>query len=272
MRLIFTDLDGTFLDKKSQISSVNRLALSKLEEAGFVIVAATGRNLYSCNKVLSNDLPIDYLIFSTGVGILDFKTKKIFDSNYFDDDLAKKIVDLLSFYELNFFAHKKIPNNHLFLYKKYNSNEDFDSRFEIYRDFGEPVGEGDVKNISQFVVVLSNEKKEFLHFEKKIMQEVKNVNIIRATSPLNHKNIWLEIYPNKVSKGRAAVKLTEYIGADLQDTYAVGNDFNDVEMLDFAEHAFVVQNSPLALLKKYKNLKSNDDDGFAQMVDIILQK
>jgi hydroxymethylpyrimidine pyrophosphatase-like HAD family hydrolase len=51
---------------------------------------------------------------------------------------------------------------------------------------------------------------------------------------------------------------------------AVGNDYNDLELLDWAEHAFVVGNAPAELRARYATVASNDDAGFSEAVRIAL--
>ena len=46
-KALFTDLDGTLLNSKSEISEGNRIAVNKLREAGHHIVLTTGRPLAS---------------------------------------------------------------------------------------------------------------------------------------------------------------------------------------------------------------------------------
>jgi len=47
----------------------------------------------------------------------------------------------------------------------------------------------------------------------------------------------------------------------------IGNDFNDEEMLKWAQHSCVVSNSPSPLKEKFFALeKSNDENGFSLAV------
>lgn len=64
IHMVVTDLDGTLLNTDHQISETNKQTLHWLGDKKITRVAATGRTLFSSKKVLSNDTPIDYLIFS----------------------------------------------------------------------------------------------------------------------------------------------------------------------------------------------------------------
>jgi hydroxymethylpyrimidine pyrophosphatase-like HAD family hydrolase len=45
---------------------------------------------------------------------------------------------------------------------------------------------------------------------------------------------------------------------------AVGNDYNDRDLLEWAHQAYVVANAAASLKRRYTVVASNDDQGFAQ--------
>ena len=55
-------------------------------------------------------------------------------------------------------------------------------------------------------------------------------------------------------------------GVDHDDVLAVGNDYNDRDLLEWARHAFVVANAAPPLKDRYTVVASNDDQGFADAV------
>ena len=71
IKIVFTDLDGTLLNSDQHPGRRDLEMLHRLGEQGIVRVIVTGRNLFSLSKVLGDDFPVDYVIFSTGAGILD---------------------------------------------------------------------------------------------------------------------------------------------------------------------------------------------------------
>lgn len=265
MRIIFTDLDGTLLNSNAEISQTNLDTLFFTKKQGIINVAVTGRNLYSCNKVLASNLPIDYLIFSTGIGTMNFKTREIINSHNFSLEKSHQITKFLQGHNLNIFIHHSAPNNHFFFYTKGNSNEDFQQRFQLYEDYAVKMTNiNKIGEISQFVIVLSDDDKDYFELKKYIENKITGINIIRATSPINHKNIWLEIYPEIVSKGRAAIDLCDKLNININETIAIGNDYNDCELLKIAGKSYVVANSPDELKSKYQVVANNDEDGFSE--------
>ncbi len=80
--VILSDLDGTLLPSKVRsVSAAIITTLQRLGELGATRAVVTGRNYHSTQKVLQADFPIDYLIFSSGAGIVDWKSKQIVESH-----------------------------------------------------------------------------------------------------------------------------------------------------------------------------------------------
>ena len=74
LQMVITDLDGTLANPEQKISQADLDTLKRLGEMDIIRVIATGRSLYSAIKILDKNLPIDYLLFSSGAGILSWKT------------------------------------------------------------------------------------------------------------------------------------------------------------------------------------------------------
>ncbi len=60
IKMVITDFDGTLLNSQKIVSIDNRNALELLGKEKICRVIAIGRNLYSLNKVINNDFPVDY--------------------------------------------------------------------------------------------------------------------------------------------------------------------------------------------------------------------
>ena len=267
MKIVFTDLDGTLLNDKSIISDIDLRTLKQLKQNNIISVVATGRNLFSTKKVLNDNLPIDYLIYSTGVAITNFRTKELIKSYKFSVKNTVEIVNFLVSQKLNFFMHFPVPENHNFIYNYVQKDSDFKERFEIYSDFSAPLKNLDDKiSASQFVIVLPYDLKKYNFLVNELNKKFSCISIIRATSPLNNKHIWLEIYPNKVNKGYAAQKLCNILGVSANNIVAIGNDYNDEAMLEFAGKSYVVENSPEYLKQKFIPVNSNNNNGFTDAI------
>ena len=75
--IIISDLDGTLLNSEKSISCKDIVTLELSGDQGFLRIIATGRSLYSVQKVLPHYVPVDYIVFSCGAGVFDWKNKRL---------------------------------------------------------------------------------------------------------------------------------------------------------------------------------------------------
>ena len=264
IKIVFTDLDRTLLRDDNAISEKNLAALKNLKEKGIITVIATGRNIFSFRKVLNVDLPFSYLMFSSGCGIMDWKTQEVIYENHLIKKEVNKTLKIFLKHKVDFMLHEPVPENHRFQYKRVNmDNIDFERRIKLYKLFANPLKQIN-QQASQFIAILKpgSDRK----FEE-IKNEINFLKVIRATSPLDHKSIWLEVFPNGVSKGHSAEWLCKKLGIEQTQTISIGNDYNDIELLEWTAQSYVVENSPELLKKRFLIIKSNEEDGFAEVVE-----
>lgn len=262
--MIITDLDGTLLNNNREISLSDMKSLYWLGENNIVRVIATGRSFFSTKKVIKNNFPIDYIIFSSGAGIYDWKNKKLIYSEYIPDYEVKQISQILINNDVDFMIHEIIPENHKFVYYKTgNHNPDFERRIKVYNDFAikfDPVSEN-YKHACQIIAVFPNNIDLF----DEIKQKFSDIKIIRTTSPLDGNSIWMEIFPETVSKGHGIDWLCKKIKVLQENTISVGNDYNDIDMLEYTAEKFIVNNAPDELKSRFPICKSNQENGFTDV-------
>ena len=274
MAMVVTDLDGTLLDARARLGSANRRALERLGETGSLRVVATGRSLYSAEHVLDAEFPIDYLVFSSGAGILEWRGRELLAAHEMRSEHARGALDLLLSKGLAFMVHLGIPDNHHFYYHRppgqsagrvAGENPDFDRRCQRYADFAQPLDGRVVEGlrVSQFLAIEAPGSES--HYDA-LVTELDHLNVVLTTSPLDHRSRWIEIFPPGASKSQAAEWLRARHGVARGDVVAVGNDYNDRDLLEWARHSFVVANAAASLRARYAVVASNDDQGFAAAV------
>ena len=94
-----------------------------------------------------------------------------------------------------------------------------------------------------------------------------NLRVVRTTSPLNGRSLWLEILPRHVSKASAGQWLSDHLGIQHTRTFAVGNDYNDEALLAWANESAVVAGAPEALRTRFTEVAGNDRDGVADAIE-----
>jgi hydroxymethylpyrimidine pyrophosphatase-like HAD family hydrolase len=91
-------------------------------------------------------------------------------------------------------------------------------------------------------------------------------SVIRATSPIDGDSLWLEVFPAGVSKSPACAALARDAGIAPRDVLAIGNDYNDQDVLRWAGTSFVTGNAPDELRAEFPVVAANDHGGVAQAV------
>jgi len=218
-------------------------------------------------KVLKDDFPIDYLIFSTGAGIMNWNTKEIIYKKNISDDLVSSCIEIFLSAKINFMLHKEIPDSHFFSYQyDHQTPEDFDQRLQIYAEFAEPYHSRYHQNqtATQFLSILTPDRFQsvYEHFKERL----EKLSMVKTTSPLTGRSLWLEIYAPEVSKGKTSSVLAEILDVSADNTMAVGNDYNDSDLLEWSMNSFVVDNAPQLLKDRYVTVSSNNEDGFSEAV------
>ena len=273
--LVVTDLDGTLLDSASRLGGANRRALEALGRNGTVRAVATGRSLYSARTVMPADFPVDYLVFSSGAGIVSWADGRLLRSRTMAPAVVSGIVARLRTLSLDFMVHHAVPDTHCFHFFRSSDggNADFERRIERYARFSRLLCDGDglpgEVEVSQLLVVEPPGTDSHLDL---LGRELEGVNVVRTTSPLDHASTWIELFPIGVSKSHAADWLRERHAIEPVHTVAVGNDYNDLDMLEWAGRAYVVSNAPPSMRARFEVVRSNDEGGFTDAVRPLLRE
>lgn len=275
-KLFVVDLDGTFLSDDKSLAGADRDALVRLRGMGIVTAIATGRSNYSFQKITDelgwrepgNELPVDYVIFSTGAGIMDFPACTVLNKYSLSEDDVIAISEVFSRYKLDYMIHRSIPDTKHFLYSYCTgANRDFETRLDIYKEHGSVLTADNLTGFGEATEVLCIvEESAGDQVAGELSAVLNQYSVIKATSPLDKSSLWIEVFAKEVSKSKAVSWLSEKIGVAKNNVCAVGNDYNDVDMLDWAGQGYLVSNGPESLQSDYPVVPSNNDGGVAEAV------
>lgn len=263
-KMFVTDYDGTLADNRGKVSLESIEEFVKIGDKGVIRVVATGRSFFSFESAVGSDFPLDYLICSSGIGIYDWKKKELLYSKDLDYIQTKEIYNYLIGHNYDFMVQLPIPNNHFFHHFSSGKqvNNDFQQRIDNYEQNGlEEIKECPEK-ASQFVIICPDEAKNY----NIISTKFRNLNVIKATSPLDGKSIWIEILPCETSKASGIKFLQKELNIELNNIVSVGNDYYDLEMLNYTKNSYVVANSPDELKSKFKIINSNVNNGVVNLL------
>ncbi len=269
VKMVVTDLDGTLLQADQSISQTDQKTLERLGDLGLCRIAATGRNLYKVRMVLNEKSPFDYVIFSSGAGIMDWKAQELIRAISIPIEMSTAIIHYLISEGYNFKVSRELPDNHNFGWWKSYDCPELKRYVEHHKKFGNAV-KLDLDHpfiSSQFLMFFPINSNQFELVKEKVQSKFPDLSIIKTTSPLNPDYIWMEIFPKGVSKAHGIEEICRITGISRENTLGIGNDFNDLEMLEFTQHSYVVENAPEALKMKYLISLAHYEDGFTHAVN-----
>ncbi|MEG0022439.1 MAG: Cof-type HAD-IIB family hydrolase [Bacilli bacterium] len=254
--LIAIDSDGTLRDSNGSISSRTKKIVKKLSSNN-VIVVCTARPRYHTLKISTELESKDFLISSNGTEIYDNKNSKIIWASYLNNNHCKKIFDY------------SIKNNIRIMYvidnteyvTQYTRN---DNQILLNKNNFNKILAGKVKQI----MVIGNDKEKIKKFKEVIIEEF-SINVIDSSDE-EKDEIWFSIVSNESSKGIALLKLADYLNISYEKIIAIGNDKNDISMLDIAKISVAVSNATEETKKHALIITdSNDNDGVAKFLETL---
>ncbi len=258
VKILFSDLDGTLLNKDKKIGKPDLETLQKLGNLGIVRAFATGRTFLNSMEVLPATTPFDYLIFSSGAGIYDWKNKTMLFTSIIPQkkvqEMAKKLIEMGK----NFSVHFAIPHNHKYHYFKsyHDKKSDFDYRNTLNDAICYQMTDVEnLKDATQMLVITTD-----ISDLELISNTFIGMKSIRASSPIDGKSIWIEIFNPNVSKAKGANFLCTKLNISAQNTLSIGNDYNDLDLLDWSAMSYVVENSPNDIKPRYSACCNNNQN------------
>ena len=232
--LIALDVDGTTVDHSGNLSSAVREAVGAVVQSGIHVVIATGRSIVATLPILE-DLKITtgYAVCSNGAVTLaldpaEEKGYRIEEAVTFDPGPALELL------------RGSWPDAVVAV-------EELGVGFKLSAPFPEGELQGELRVVPWPELVAhpvtrvtfrspTGTSEDFVRLAEHI--GLHGVNYAVGFSA------WLDINPEGVSKGSALEVLRRRLGVEPMDTVAVGDQRNDIEMLQWAARGVAMGNAP----------------------------
>ncbi len=266
-KMIVMDMDYTLLNREKQISIRNKKALKKAEEKGILLVVATGRIYVSAKfyaKLLNFNTPI---IASNGAIIRDESANKTIFKSILLDEVALKMIKLCR--EKGLYCHL-FSDNTVFTEKIVNIssryaewNEALEDEDKIIIKVVDKLEDSVKRNNTKIVKAVVVDNREDI-----IMEIRKNMGITNMVSVSQSLKGNLEVMNKGVSKGNAIKILCDLYDIDREEVIAIGDNENDISMIEYAGMGIAVGNAAEALKAKADYITGDYlDDGVAEAIE-----
>ena len=248
MKLIALDLDGTLMSPDKTISQENIHAIHELQNSGNIVMICSGRAPEDIKALLNKYNLVCPVVGSNGT-IVEVDNK-IINNITMDKHDVTSIAQILD--DLNlpycFYTNKGIyyPSDWLDKIKK---NMEGITNQELNRFTEKPQNSVGVNTFSNYQSLLVDHRIEInklfiLTFtpqvKEKLLSLLKSHSNITLTSS-NALNV--EIMHKDGHKGIGLRKMAEYYRIPIENTVAIGDNFNDLPMLQCAGYAIAMDNA-----------------------------
>lgn len=263
IKLVVSDIDGTILNSRHQVSTFTKETVQKTTAAGVPFVLASARSPRGM-EAIAQEMGISEqpLACYNGALILEdgnIDTATPLFSHVMVPEEARIIVDVLT---------KKFPDVAINLY----SDSDWYVNELDHWVQGEVAITQIQPEVTNLQLLLS--KNDFPVHKFLLIGEVADIQ--NALSyfqqlPLDNsdfylsKDNYLEITHTGISKERIVTELAVHFGIAISETMALGDNFNDLPMIEKAGVGVAMGNAPLAIQQAADDVTAtNDADGVAQ--------
>ena len=238
-KMIAIDIDGTLTPKFSYTIPKSTINIIKEAKKYAYITIVTGR-MYSSSILFALILDIDIPIITyQGAYIVNPKTGEFLSKSLLDTQIAEKVIKFVidRGFDINIFSENTVysvkDNKRV---RDYSSN--FKVSFYIRNDIIEILKRDSIKPVKLQII---DTDERIANLEKEVREVFPEVGILKSFSN------FLEIVDKSVSKSNALAFLLNKYKIKRENLIAIGDSYNDVDMLDFAGFGIAMEEAPQEL-------------------------
>ena len=253
IKIIFSDIDGTFLNSQKKVTDLTAQAVKSIiaKNLKFVLVSARmPEAIYPITEKIGVKIPV---ISYNGALILTEDEKILNDKKILAVDAKNILSEMFKGWDdisVGYYAGRK-----WFVQK-------IDERIEY--EIKSTKVQTEISNFDELLEKNILPNKIFVRCDPKICEEMefelgkkfKNLNVVRSAPHL------LEVMDKSVSKAEGIKILLNHYGASKDEAIAFGDNYNDIEMLRYIPRSVAMANAPDGVRKFARFVTdSNDDSG-----------
>ncbi|GLI84501.1 Cof-type HAD-IIB family hydrolase [Rossellomorea marisflavi] len=276
---VASDMDGTLLNEKQEISEGNKEAILKAQQAGIEVIVATGRSYEEASYVVK-EAGIDCdIICANGAEVRDADGEIVYQAGIGDDrsrQIAAELNELGIYFEVytnqGTYTEDYEKGIDLIIDIFKTSNPDV-SEAQVRQAAKERYDEGRINVVEDYEVLFEDSEHlvfKFLVFSKdreklqqaqSVLTELKDLAV--SSSGKNN----LEINSIHAQKGVALEKVLSSKGLNVKDAMAIGDNLNDLSMMKVVGRPVAMGNG-LPEVKEFCShvTATNREDGVAKAI------
>jgi Cof subfamily protein (haloacid dehalogenase superfamily) len=278
IRLLALDIDGTLTDPNFQVSERNIAALRAAHESGVQVILATGRR-HDYAMPIAQKIGIPLLLITSNGALVRSSTGETHYTDRLSRETARQLIRHMDEFRghavLTFDRPANVPgNDSLILERADELNKSVSRWLEVnlpYIKFVAPL-EDALKDEDPLQAMYCGRVTRMEEAQTRLNQAAFRDKMTVLKTQYDHRDLCiLDILSSECSKGHALRRWAEQHGIPREQVMAIGDNYNDLEMLEFAGLAVVMGNASEELKQNgWKVTASNAENGVAQAVEEIL--
>lgn len=272
-RLVAIDIDGTLLNSEFKIPPANAVALRQAREAGVEIVLVTGRR-HTFAMPIAEALGLDMWLITSNGAVTKSMTGELFHRDLLPAPTARKLISYMDAFRSNcvltfdtelkgalVLEHADVLNGSISRWIEKNAP---------WIDFIVPLETSLTRDPVQamFCGTISRMHEAEAHLKTSGMDH--EITALKTEYPARDLCMF-DVLNYGCSKGHALERWARYRGITKEQVMAIGDNYNDIEMLNFAGIPFVMGNASEDMKKLgFAETETNDEAGVAIAIEQVL--
>ena len=253
VKIILSDIDGTFLRRDKSVPELHEKALKSILAQGIKFAFVSARMPEAIYPITDGiNLPHTAVISYCGALVLTDDEKILYDKKMSLDD-TKKILPVIennwADIAVNYYTGRKWYVRQI--EKRVQYEIDITQATAEICDFEKLIAE----NILPNKILIMCEPPACEEMESKLGAQFPNLNVVRSAPYL------LEIMDKSVSKATGIEVLLKHYGFSADEAIAFGDNYNDIEMLEYIPQSVAMGNAPQKILEVASNVTDMSEDG-----------
>ncbi|MBM3263948.1 MAG: HAD family phosphatase [candidate division Zixibacteria bacterium] len=272
-RLMAIDIDGTLLTSERQVTPRTLCALEAAVAAGVRIVLCTGRSFHSARPIAERMPASVSLVFHSGALIFESLNGRMLRAINLPREPAFEIVDYFRAEGFDPLVYDPVPESRHFWYEPPRTENEWRRRYiEASGERAcmiEDVRDAPLSDLAQIGV--AGRQDAIASLREKVETRWPETGVILSHSTIAETYWFLEVVPLQASKAQALSLLGETFGIAPEAMIGIGDNFNDLDMIQYAGLGVAMGNAPDGV-KAVADVvaPSNDEEGVAFVIEKFL--
>lgn len=260
---IFSDVDGTVYSHIThKIPERNLEAIGRFIAAGGHFALATGRPGIGLKNIIDK-VPVNFpCICVNGGGIYDTVEEKYLNENFLPphtEAVVKKLMEIYPHFDAAIMAESG--------YYYVADPEKTIGKMQLDRYILNPNMEDGIEGNWRKVVFFVPEEDCARHIAEIKAMDFEGIDVVSSDT------YFVELVPKGISKASALHKICEMFDIPLENTFAIGDYYNDLELLKAAGTSFCVEGAPQDIKDVVDHVLGPCEDGaLADLIEYLEKK